>query len=89
MTPEPRATPGTRTLVTRAAGRPGLVVRDDGQTVNPQTLSQGFDRAVAKTGLPKLSLHGLRHTHATLLQTRRVAADASFDGCRDAVLALI
>lgn len=45
----------------------GLVVRDDGETVNPQTLSQGFDRAVGKTRLPKLTLHGLRHTHATLL----------------------
>ena len=54
----------------------GLVVRDDGQTVNPQTLSQGFDRAVVKTGLPKLSLHGLRHTHATLLQSQgRCAAE--------------
>lgn len=45
----------------------GLVVRDDGETVNPQTLSQGFTRAVGKTGLPPLTLHGLRHTHATLL----------------------
>jgi integrase len=45
----------------------GLVVGDDGQPINPQSISQGFDRAVAKTELPKLSLHGLRHTHATLL----------------------
>ena len=45
----------------------GLLVRRDGTQLNPQTLSQGFDRAVAKSGLPKLSLHGLRHTHATLL----------------------
>jgi len=45
----------------------GLIVSDGGTTINPQTISQGFERAVAKSGLPKLSLHGLRHTHATLL----------------------
>ena len=45
----------------------GLVVRDDGELVNPQSISQGFDRAVARTDLPRLSLHGLRHTHASLL----------------------
>jgi integrase len=45
----------------------GLLVRDDGEPINPQTISQGFDRAVTKTTLPRLSLHGLRHTHATLL----------------------
>jgi len=46
----------------------GLVVRDDGELINPQTISQAFGRAVAKTELPRLSLHGLRHTHASLLQ---------------------
>lgn len=45
----------------------GLIVGEGGEVLNPQTLSQGFDRAVAKSGLPRLSLHGLRHTHATLL----------------------
>ena len=45
----------------------GLVVRDDGELINPQTISQAFGRAVAKTELPRLSLHGLRHTHASLL----------------------
>lgn len=45
----------------------GLVVRDDGQLINPQTISQGFDRAVTRTDLPRLPLHGLRHTHASLL----------------------
>lgn len=45
----------------------GLHIRSDGELINPQTISQCFDRAVAKTTLPRLSLHGLRHTHATLL----------------------
>lgn len=45
----------------------GLIVRDDGELVNPQTISQSFERAVARTDLPKISLHGLRHTHPTLL----------------------
>ena len=44
----------------------GLVVRDEGQAVNPQSVSQGLDRAVARTDLPRLGLHGLRHTHASL-----------------------
>lgn len=67
----------------------GLVVRDDGEPLNPQTLSQGFARAVGKTALPRLTLHGLRHTHATLLQTRRVAADASFGTSGKSVVAVL
>jgi integrase len=43
----------------------GLVVRSDGEPVNPQTISQGFGRAVAKARLPRITLHGLRHTHAS------------------------
>ena len=42
-----------------------LIARPGGQPVNPQTLSQCFERAIARTTLPKISLHGLRHTHAT------------------------
>jgi integrase len=38
----------------------------DGTPIHPQTFSDAFERRVASAGLPKLSLHGLRHTHATL-----------------------
>jgi integrase len=33
----------------------------------PQVLSDAFKRLVAKSGLPRIRLHDLRHTHATLL----------------------
>jgi integrase len=40
--------------------------REDGSPIHPHTLSQAFERIVKRSGLPKISLHGLRHTHATL-----------------------
>lgn len=46
----------------------------DGQPRNPNALSQMFTRRVAKArkalgadALPEITLHGLRHTHATVL----------------------
>jgi integrase len=44
-----------------------LFTRTDGNVIHPHSLSQAFERAVAKTTLPRISLHDLRHTHATLL----------------------
>jgi len=44
-----------------------LHTKKDGDLIHPHTLSQAFERAVATTTLPKISLHDLRHTHATLL----------------------
>jgi integrase len=40
---------------------------DDGGPTHPHTLSQTFERLVARAGLPPSKLHDLRHTHATLL----------------------
>jgi integrase len=34
--------------------------------VHPDSFSQTFDRTVKRLGLPKIRLHDLRHTHATL-----------------------
>ena len=46
----------------------GLVFgRADGNWLHPDLFSQTFDRAVARSGLPAVTLHDLRHTHATLL----------------------
>jgi integrase len=46
----------------------GLVItQPDGSLVHPQTLALQFKRAVAGSGLPDVGLHGLRHTHATML----------------------
>ena len=44
-----------------------LHTKQDGNLIHPHTLSQAFERAVATTTLPRISLHDLRHTHATLL----------------------
>ena len=45
----------------------GLVfAREDGTPVHPDYFSQTFDRTVRRLGLPKIRLHDLRHTHATL-----------------------
>ena len=43
--------------------------RPDGSHLEPDSFSQAFDRAVARQRaiVPKLSLQGLRHTHATIL----------------------
>lgn len=46
----------------------GLVfTMPDGRPVAPSYASKAFSRAVAATGVPPLTLHGLRHTAATLL----------------------
>lgn len=39
----------------------------DGQPLNPGQASRAFTRATAAAGLPAIGLHGLRHTHATML----------------------
>lgn len=46
----------------------GLVFpREDGAWWNPNSLTSAFTRAVKAAGLPRIRLHDLRHTHATLL----------------------
>jgi integrase len=40
---------------------------DDGSPIHPQVLSDAFKKLVARSGLPRIRLHDLRHTHATLL----------------------
>jgi integrase len=39
----------------------------DGSNLNPDTLTQWFDRTVRRTELPRIRLHDLRHTHASHL----------------------
>lgn len=49
----------------------GLVFQQpEGQWLKPDAVSATFLRRVAKYGLPYLSLHGLRHTWATLALER-------------------
>ena len=38
-----------------------------GSPLNPDTVTQWFDRTVRRSSLPRIRLHDLRHTHATHL----------------------
>jgi len=40
---------------------------EGGSLIHPDAFSKVFDRRVAMSGLPRLSFHGLRHTHASIL----------------------
>jgi len=42
-----------------------VCAREDGLPLQPQTLTQEWKRLVAKTGLPRIRFHDLRHSHAT------------------------
>jgi len=44
-----------------------VFARPDGTPWNPERISSAFDRLVIATGLPRIRLHDLRHTHATHL----------------------
>lgn len=44
-----------------------VFVKADGSWVHPDVFSQIFDRTVARLDVPAISLHDLRHTHASLL----------------------
>lgn len=47
---------------------PGIVFTDVwGQPFIPDRVSEGFDRRVHKSGLPRIRFHDLRHTHASHL----------------------
>lgn len=44
-----------------------ILAHPDGSVINPDYLSQVFDRHLAKSALPTIRLHDLRHTHASIL----------------------
>lgn len=46
----------------------GLVfTHEDGKPLHPDSVTKRFARLVARAGLPTITVHGLRHTHATAL----------------------
>jgi len=46
----------------------GLVfAQPDGSPIHPDLFSQTFDRHLVKSALPRIRLHDLRHTHASIL----------------------
>jgi len=51
----------------RAAEHDHVFARPDGSPLHPDYFSQVFERHVARSELPTIRLHDLRHTHATIL----------------------
>lgn len=43
-----------------------VICKESGTPLHPQTYSQAFERLIAKLDLPRIRLHDLRHTHATI-----------------------
>jgi integrase len=43
-----------------------IFAREDGRPIHPDLFSQTFHRTVARLPVPRIRLHDLRHTHATL-----------------------
>ena len=60
---------GTRDhpLLQVSDGEAYVFCHNDGSPIHPQVLSDAFKRLVCQSGLPRIRLHDLRHTHATLL----------------------
>jgi len=46
--------------------------KDDGSPVHPDLISQTFERTVARLDVPRIRLHDLRHTHATILLQQNI-----------------
>ncbi len=44
-----------------------VFARPSGHPLHPDSFSQAFERLITKLDLPRIRLHDLRHTHATLL----------------------
>jgi integrase len=44
-----------------------VIDRGDGRPVNPDTLSSNWRGFLARSGLPHVRFHDLRHAHATLM----------------------
>ena len=60
-------------MATGQRGDDGYVfAKPDGSPIHPDLISQTFERAVAKLDIPRIRLHDLRHTHATILLQQNV-----------------
>ena len=60
-------------MATGQRGDDGYVfAKPDGSPIHPDLISQTFERAVAKLDTPRIRLHDLRHTHATILLQQNV-----------------
>lgn len=48
--------------------------REDGSPIDPDVVSQLFERLATRSGLPRIRFHDIRHTHASLLLAAGVHA---------------
>lgn len=62
-----RTTTMLRDMTTSPTDDAYVFARDSGLPCHPQLLSDAFKKLVHRSGLPRIRLHDLRHTHATLL----------------------
>lgn len=62
-----KATQSSERLAWGAAykGQDLIFVREDGSPVHPRVITRTFQRIVREIALPKIPLHGLRHSYAT------------------------
>src|SRR5262249_21635463 len=51
----------------RATDATFVCAREDGQPLQPLTLTHDWERKLSKTALPRIRFHDLRHAHATHL----------------------
>jgi integrase len=58
---------------------PYVMADGRGRPMHPDSISRRFDALVAKVGLPRLTVHGLRHTTATLMLSAGVPAKVVSD----------
>lgn len=52
---------------TEGGNKPYVLIQDNGEPIHPQSVSRWFERFCARNDLPKISLHKLRHTSASIL----------------------
>ena len=54
-------------LAVRAGVRRGYIfTTEEGQPLDPHRISKAFEHHLREAALPRIPLHGLRHTYATL-----------------------
>jgi integrase len=58
---------GLLRLGLRATNATFVCTREDGQPLQPLTLTHDWERKLSKTALPRIRFHDLRHAHATHL----------------------
>ena len=44
-----------------------VLTHPDGMPIDPNLVTRAFTKLIRKSGLGRLTIHGLRHTHATML----------------------